>query len=224
MPLSAPVARQHLHTRRVTCTGYFRDDGLFDIEGQITDEKTYEQDNEWRGTLKPGDYVHNMSIRLTIDRKMVIHDVEACTDHSPYRICGDVAPNFKALVGLRISGGFLKQARERVGGTKGCTHIVELLGPVGTTAYQTISSDKADELSRDHWHKELAARGESPPAKRQLEVKDYRAPSVMNTCHAWAEDGQVIRRWAPLFYTGPDREKVRAEAEARVKAGLPPEA
>ena len=48
MPLSAPVARQHLHTRRVTCTGYFRDDGLFDIEGQITDEKTYEHDNEWR--------------------------------------------------------------------------------------------------------------------------------------------------------------------------------
>ena len=55
MPLSAPVARQHLHTRRVTCTGYFREDGLFDIEGQITDEKTYEQDNEWRGKLKAGD-------------------------------------------------------------------------------------------------------------------------------------------------------------------------
>jgi hypothetical protein len=55
-------------------------------------------------------------------------------------------------------------------------------------------------------------------------VKDYRAPSVMNTCHAWAEDGPVIRRWAPLSYTGPDRETVREEAEARGAGGLPPAA
>ena len=28
MPLSPPVGRQHLHTRRVTCQGFFREDGL----------------------------------------------------------------------------------------------------------------------------------------------------------------------------------------------------
>jgi len=37
MPLSPPVGRQHLHTRRVVCQGFFRDDGLWDIEGRITD-------------------------------------------------------------------------------------------------------------------------------------------------------------------------------------------
>ena len=52
MPLSPPVGRQHLHTRRVTCQGFFRDDGLWDIEGRITDEKTYEHANEWRGPLE----------------------------------------------------------------------------------------------------------------------------------------------------------------------------
>ena len=57
MPLSPPVGRQHLHTRRVTCQGFFREDGLWDIEGHITDEKTYEHSNEWRGKLKPGDFV-----------------------------------------------------------------------------------------------------------------------------------------------------------------------
>ena len=58
MPLSPPVGRQLLHTRRVTCQGFFREDGLWDIEGHITDEKSYEHANEWRGTLGPGDFVH----------------------------------------------------------------------------------------------------------------------------------------------------------------------
>ena len=71
MPLSPPVGRQHLHTRRVTCQGFFRDDGLWDIEGRITDEKTYEHANEWRGPLKPGDLVHDMSIRLTVDAQEI---------------------------------------------------------------------------------------------------------------------------------------------------------
>ncbi len=61
MPLSPPVGRQHLHTRKVTCQGFYRDDGLYDIEGHITDEKTYEHANEWRGSLQPGDFVHDMS-------------------------------------------------------------------------------------------------------------------------------------------------------------------
>ena len=83
MPLPVPVERRHLHTRRVTCQGFFREDGLFDIEGRITDEKTYEDDNEFRGPLPPGDYVHNMWIRLTVDPRMTIVDVEASTDSSP---------------------------------------------------------------------------------------------------------------------------------------------
>jgi hypothetical protein len=219
MPLSAPAARRLLHTRKVTCQGFFRDDGLWDIEGHITDEKHYVSKGDWRGDLQPGEYVHNMWIRLTVDEKMVIRDVEAATDNSPYRVCGDVAPNFRRLIGLRIAGGFRRQVRERVGGTQGCTHIVELLGPVATTAYQTIHSDKAWELIRAHKAAQAAARGEKPPARRRPRTpEELQPPPVMNTCHAWASDGEAVRRWAPLFFTGPDGEQVRAEAEAKVRA------
>ena len=40
MPLSAPAARERLHTRQIECHGYRRADGLFDIEGHSTDTKT----------------------------------------------------------------------------------------------------------------------------------------------------------------------------------------
>ena len=209
MPLSPPVGRQHLHTRRVTCQGFFREDGLWDIEGRITDEKSYEHANEWRGPIKPGDFVHDMSIRLTLDHKFTIVDVEAVTDKSPYQICGDVTPDFKKLIGLRVGGGFHREVRARLGGVHGCTHIVELLGPVATTAFQTISSGKARELERAHRAKSDPAPQEDAPSKPR------RKPYVIDTCHAWAADGPVVKRWAPDFYSGPDAEAVRAAAAGK---------
>jgi hypothetical protein len=206
MPLSPPIGRQHLHTRRVTCQGFFREDGLWDIEGRITDEKSYEHANEWRGPLKPGDFVHDMSIRLTIDLRFTIVDVEAVTDRSPYSMCGDITPDFKKLIGLRIGGGFHRAVRERLGGIHGCTHIVELLGPVATTAFQTVASRKAQDLDRAHRAKAgapLADDGDKPRRK----------PYMLDTCHTWASDSAVTRRWVPDFYTGPDAEAVRAAAK-----------
>jgi hypothetical protein len=214
MPLSPPVGRQHLHTRRVTCQGFFREDGLWDIEGRITDEKSYEHANEWRGPLKAGDFVHDMSIRLTLDHKFTIVDVEAVTDKSPYRICGDVAPDFRKLIGLRVGGGFHREVRARLGGVHGCTHIVELLGPVATTAFQTMSSGKARELNRAHLARTEGGAPEPVPAPTSKPRRKPK-PYVIDTCHAWAADGPVVRRWAPDFYTGPDADAVRAAAAGK---------
>ena len=211
MPLSPPIGRQHLHTRRVVCQGFFRDDGLWDIEGRITDEKTYEHANEWRGPLKPGDFVHDMSIRLTIDHTFTIVDAEAVTDSSPYRMCGDIAPAFRKLIGLRIGGGFHRAVRERLGGVHGCTHIVELLGPVATTAFQTVSSKKARDLNRAHREKT----GTLPPKDPNAAPKPRRKPYMLDTCHTWGSDSEVTRRWVPHFYTGPDAEAVRAAVEGK---------
>ena len=41
MPLPAPQPRTHLHTRSVVYRGYHREDGLWDIEAEMTDTKTY---------------------------------------------------------------------------------------------------------------------------------------------------------------------------------------
>ena len=53
MPLSPPAPRTHIHTRTVTVMGYEREDGLFDIEAQMTDTKTYGFRNNWRGEITP---------------------------------------------------------------------------------------------------------------------------------------------------------------------------
>jgi hypothetical protein len=180
MPLPAPTEeREHLHTRRVTCRGYRRKDGLWDIEGHIIDNKTYSFQNEWRGTVTPDMAVHEMWLRITIDDDMTIRDAVAATEAGPFRICPDIAPNFKKLIGLRIGPGWRKSVQARVGGAEGCTHIVELLGPMATTAFQTQVIKRRSEPRR--------------PGVR---------PRLLNSCHALAETSEVVKKEWPEFYKG----------------------
>jgi hypothetical protein len=180
MPLSPPVEREPIHRRVVECRGYRRQDGLWDIEGHITDTKAYSFPNQFRGQILAGEALHEMWIRLTIDDDMLVHDVEAVTDSGPYEICPAITPKFAALKGLKIGPGWTKAVRERVGGVNGCTHLVELLGPVGTTAYQTLVArrTKRDEAQTD------------------------RRPAIIGSCHAYRPDGEVVRQRWPKFFTG----------------------
>ena len=41
MPLSPPQERELLHSRDIVLRGYRRADGLYDIEAQLTDTKSY---------------------------------------------------------------------------------------------------------------------------------------------------------------------------------------
>ncbi len=191
MPLSSPAAREHMHTRKVRCEGFRRADGLWDIEGHITDTKTYGFGNRERGQVSPGAPIHDMSIRLTVDDALTIRAVEAVTAASPYRICADVAPNFQRLVGLTIGPGFRRQVRERLGGTEGCTHLVELLGPVGTTAFQTVVP-----LARRDFDQAGEAGARADAASR-------RQPALLNSCYAFSDEREVVARQWPGFVRRP---------------------
>lgn len=182
MPLSPPAEREPIHSRDVVCRGYRRADGLWDIEGRVTDTKTYAFPNSDRGTVEAGEPVHDMWVRLTVDDDLLIHEAEAVSDYYPFRACPTIAPDFSALAGLRIRPGFTAEVRRRLGGVKGCTHLVELLGPVATTAFQTVFPARE---------------------RRAAANPDGGQPGHIDTCHALRSDGEVVRRNWPAFYTGP---------------------
>ncbi len=186
MPLPTPAPREPLHVRRVECRGFRREDGLWDIEGHLVDTKTYAFSNRDRGEILPGEPLHEMWIRLTIDDQLTVKGVEAVTDAGPFHICGDIASAFKKLEGLSIGPGWKKKVKDLLGGTAGCTHIVELLGPVATTAFQTM-------YSRRERERRAADHGEAKPRKK---------PRLIDSCHALAADGPVVKLEWPDFYTG----------------------
>ena len=63
MPLSEPVKRRHLHTRTVTIEGFAREDGLWDIEGRMTDLKTYGFPNRDRGRVEKNWPIRESTVR-----------------------------------------------------------------------------------------------------------------------------------------------------------------
>ena len=182
MPLSTPAPRAEIHQRQIECRGYRREDGRWDIEGHLTDTKTYAFSNRYRGEVAAGEPVHEMWLRLTIDETMKIHAVEAATEHGPFPICPAITPRFRLLEGLTIGPGWTRAVRKRLGGRLGCTHLVELLGPLATTAYQTLvgQRSRAEEKAIDAGQR----------------------PALLDTCHALASDSPVVRDLWPRFHTG----------------------
>ena len=190
MPLPESSPRKHVHTRAITYKGYEREDGLWDMEAHMIDTKTYKFSNDWRGEVQVGEPLHEMLLRVTIDDDFIIQDVIAVTDNSPFEMCPDIAPNYKALIGIQMGPGWRKAIRMKVGGVKGCTHLTELLFPMATVAMQTIWP-----VSRKHKRKERGA-----------EKQQSRRPLILDTCHAWASDSRVVKQNTPKYYTGKDED------------------
>ena len=141
--LSPPVPREAVHKRQVNCNGFVRDDGLYDIEAELTDHKTYTFPSDFRGTVTPDLPVHHMIVRVTINKERVIQNAEAITITGPYGICPKANEVFHNLVGLQIGPGWRRKVQTAIGGRHGCTHITELLGPVATIAFQTLYGEEA---------------------------------------------------------------------------------
>jgi hypothetical protein len=177
--LSKAAPRQLIHTRRIVCHGYRREDGLWDIEGSLEDTKAYSFANHDRGGIAAGEPIHLMCLRLTIDEDLRVHEAEACTEAGPFDLCGAIVPAYGGLAGLTIGPGWRRRVLERLGGVNGCTHLTDLLlGPVTTTAMQTIMA-----------------------ARARREGSGGGRPAVIDTCHALAADGEIVARQWPAFHT-----------------------
>lgn len=182
MPLSTPAPRKHKHTRSIKLDGYEREDGLWDIEAHLTDIKSYDIENQWRNGIAAGEPIHEMWVRLTIDDTFYVRDVEAVTDNSPFEMCPIITDAYKQLIGIRIGPGWRRAINEKVKGKLGCTHITELLGPLATVSFQTLMGN----IQKN--------------ANKAKVNKEHVKPMVINSCHAWAEDSEVVKMHLPEFY------------------------
>ena len=175
--------RTHLHTRDIMCRGYQREDGLWDIEATLTDTKTHPFFNHERGEVSPGEAVHRMTVTVTLDLDMVVQGIAVDMPDTPFGLCRNAAKAMEKIIGLQIGGGWMRQVRERVERTESCTHVVELLGPISTTAYQTM-----------HFAIE----------ERENAKSERKEPPILDQCHSLARDSAVVKVMWPQFYTGKE--------------------
>ena len=176
--LPPPAARETVHTRSIVCRSFRRDDKMIDIDGRFIDTRPFAYNNDFRGACQPGAALHNMQLRLTINRERAIHELVAAMPNTPYTGCSDVSPNFQRVVGLSIGRGFRKALRERLGGVDGCTHVLALLEAMAAAATQSFASNA------------YAPREPGAPEP----VRIWRIEALQDTCHSYRADGPVMEQ------------------------------
>ena len=196
MPLPPSSAeRTEVHGRTITIRGFRRVDGLWDVEGHLEDIRNH----DFRfpgGERRGGAPIHSMRLRLTVDDTALIVDVAAATDAAPFdEVCGAIAPDYAALIGLRVGPGFNQAAVRLFAGVRGCTHMSELLRTMGTGVLQTLVG--AD-----------------------LAVSETQKPFQLDGCHALASDGPQVASFYPRWYRKPGEGARKVPDDVPVRADV----
>ncbi len=168
--------RRLIHRRKVECEGFLRADGLWDIEGRLSDSKTHSVTLAEGRTVGAGQIYHGMLIRLTLDDEFVVHEVRMTMPDVPTSECRGALAAYQKLLGERIGPGFSRRIKELFAGIGGCVHLTELLLPIATTAFQTIP---------------MARSMVAPRTAADAEVYRNATGKLLNSCHALREDSPV---------------------------------
>ena len=184
MALPPPSPRKLSHTRTVVYQGYDREDGLWDIEAELTDVKTFDFQVPNEVTFRANEPIHGLKIRVTLNAQLVIQDVVTAMDRIPHPECAGAPHGMHKLIGCTMGPGWRKVINQHVGGTDGCTHLREMLANMATAAYQTVPASQ--------WHRRELA-GVPQPAITQ-------PPFHLGQCHSWALDSPTTQRAYPMFY------------------------
>ena len=179
----ADVCRQALHHRQIDMRGFRRSDGLFEVEGRVVDRKPFDFVPLSSDRNIPAQQaIHDMGVRLVFDRTMLVLEVHTFTDAAPYDICPQGGAALQSIKGLRIGPGWTSEVRRRLAGPGSCTHLMELLIPMATTAIQAMSPVNAGKPES------LDANGR---------------PRKIDSCYAYSAERPLVQQRWPEFYRGP---------------------
>ena len=177
---ATPQAREELHFRSIEMHAYSRPDGLYEAEAVLVDRKPFDLVIPDSKTVPAGVSVHDMTVTLVFDAEMIVHEVRSVTSAAPFGECMAGGKSLQSLKGLKIAGGWSRAVRECLRRMDVCTHLAELLIPLGTTATKALTlarlaaPDLLDEIGR---------------------------PKKIDSCYAYRAGGAlVMKRW-PAFHT-----------------------
>jgi len=178
LPTVAPE-RRLLHRRAISIEVHARPDGLFEADACIVDTRPHDT-RLAEGVRPAGEPIHDMLLRVVVDRQMNVVDAGAETRSMPYPgRCDEHGDAYRRLIGLNLLRGFRHEVKARLGGVAGCTHVTELAQNLPTAVVQAFAGTVID------------TRGDAEGAARPFQI---------DGCHALRADGPVVRQHYPRWY------------------------
>jgi hypothetical protein len=175
------ITREELHHRKIDLRFYSRSDGLYEVVGEMMDTKSHEFKLQLRDQpLAPQTPIHHMVLTLVVDEYLIVKDIKAQMKATPFGVCLEAQNTLSGVIGLQIGPGWTKKTKELLGGSASCTHLMELLGPMATTAFQGMAPKRMQAVDR--------------PENEHMRV------GKVNSCYAYAEHREVIAQLWPELY------------------------
>ncbi len=168
-----------IHRRSYDCEAFEEGPDRMRVRGHLVDTKPLGLG------LADGEplVIHDMTIDLVVAvPSFEIVDVEASMEVHPYDVCPAVLADYRQLIGTSITRGYSRRVKELFGGPSGCSHLGALLQAMGPVAVQaswslaTLHEDPGERVAAD-----------ADPAGRERRLR-----LNANTCHVWAEGGELL--------------------------------
>lgn len=166
-----------VHKRLMEFRTYPLEQNRLIIEGRLRDER-FNKGYGWDGTERPPGVVHHICVRLLVGGwPLSILDAEAEMERVPHELCARMSQAAKKIIGLTIASGYSGQVRNRIGGTRGCSHMTHLIIAMGPAALH------------GYWAHQSRRRRPVPRSLEEFPGLTY----VVNSCELWKKDGPLIR-------------------------------
>lgn len=201
MSLLPETDLQPLHTRHYETQTYLVDENSLLVRGALSDTKP------------PGMFVlddpepleiHQMHLEFVVDlATFEITDAGVEFKTNPFEECPRIATQYKQLIGLSIARGFGREIRKLFGGPNGCAHTTALLAAMAPAAIQSGWSLSVHGARQ---------RGLAP-AESEHETRDAQIMRNLNTCHIWADGGDMIE----LIRKGDREREVPIQVKERLE-------
>jgi hypothetical protein len=178
-----------LHDREYRVRAFRLADDRLLIRGAVRDQKPpnlYIADDDQPLTI------HHMQIDLEVGfPSLQIVKASVRFETHPHGGCPAIIDHYGGLVGLSIARGFTHKVRELFGGPRGCTHTTALLQAMAPVAVQCFWSMEAADATTQA---EPDAKGDDADDAddRARDRRRGRWSTNLNTCHVWAEDGELV--------------------------------
>lgn len=176
------LAGECAHTRNIDISTYAVDEYHIVSKGSLKDVRMKDY-YLFTGEKKDAGKLHDLSIVLLIKiPEMKIEDLEVILDSVPRNDCRFIKKSLDPVIGMSLQGGFSSRVREVAGGSKGCTHLVNL---IVTMAPAVMQGYWAYYFQRKHDAAEV--------------IGTQKGRGLKDSCYTWREEGEAYRRLSEFF-------------------------
>jgi DUF2889 family protein len=168
------LKKSRMHKRDILISTFSTGDKNIIVEGQLIDNKLIDT-YHYSGDNRSPDTIHHLIIRLLINPKLTILEVETEMPRTPHEECLETQDSLQILKGMKIARGFTMKIKELFSNGKGCSHLAELIISMAPAVVQGFwTSFSSQPLPKD--------------------TVDSMKLLLNNTCWAWRSNGPLMKR------------------------------